>query len=82
MPKLKPFRVGDVVQWDSASAPDIGGWVDVNFTEATVKYIRRDKSSESGWVIDVEWNGKYLTGYDLGWFKKTKRTTLKTYFNV
>jgi hypothetical protein len=83
MPKLKPFRVGEVVQWNRPSAYTYdGNIVDVNHEEATVVAVRPHSGAESGFVVDVEWRNQLLSGYDSGWFKKTKRTTLKTYFNA
>ena len=75
-----PFRVGDVVLWSKAF-----DFLDFEVFAGDCATIRavywNDSALYEGWLCDVNYQGKVGKGFSTDWFRHSKQSTLKRYFN-
>lgn len=85
---LQPFRAGDEVQWDlkghvvGREFLRFGKIEAYNGESVLVEKVYWEYSDNyKGWLCDIRCDGKLGRGFTTDWFKFSKHSTLKKYFN-
>lgn len=80
-----PFRVGDIVLWYLKDGDKTFDFLDFEAFAGDLATVRavywNDSALYCGWLCDVNYQGKIGKGFSTDWFRHSKQSTLKRYFN-